>query len=190
MNVAAAVLLTLVLVVVPASPASGGAGPPAGQARTDRPAAAASGGPGPGARFVLPVDGAPPPVGVVRGFEPPASRWGAGHRGVDLATAHGAEVRSPGPGTVTFTGDVAGRGVVVVTHGDGLRSSLEPVTSAVPVGARVAAGESVGTVGPAGSGHCAPEACVHWGVRRGERYLDPLSLSRPDRPVVVLLPDG
>jgi hypothetical protein len=28
---------------------------------------------------------------------------------------------------------------------------------------------------------------VHWGVRRGERYIDPLSLL--DRPPIVLLPD-
>jgi hypothetical protein len=41
----------------------------------------------------------------------------------------------------------------------------------------VAAGEVVGTVEPTGS-HCT-STCVHWGLRRGEAYLDPLSLLPP-----------
>src|SRR5690606_40194397 len=41
---------------------------------------------------------------LVRGFEAPRERWGAGHRGVDLAAATGQPVRAPGPGTVTFAG--------------------------------------------------------------------------------------
>ncbi len=40
-------------------------------------------------------------------------------------------------------------------------------------GTRVAAGEVLGTVRPTGS-HCA--ACLHWGLLRGDVYLDPLSL--------------
>lgn len=150
---------------------------------------ARSGEPGPSV-YVPPVGGAHGPAGVARGFDPPHSAWGAGHRGVDLAAAAGAEVRSPGPGTVTFAGTIAGRGVVVVAHPDGLRSSLEPVTAAVPVGTGVTAGEPVGRIESPASGHCAPESCVHWGVRRGERYVDPVSLLRPERPVIVLLPDG
>ncbi|GAB3157440.1 hypothetical protein GCM10027059_00440 [Myceligenerans halotolerans] len=187
MNSVAAMLLTLALVVLPAKPAYGVV-----EAPDDRPGA------GSVMRiddrapwvYVPPVGRARAPAGVARGFDAPDSAWGAGHRGVDLAAAAGAEIRSPGPGTVTFAGTIAGRGVLVVTHPDGLRSSLEPVTAAVPVGTAVAAGEPVGTAGPPSAGHCAPESCVHWGVRRGERYVDPLSLLRPERPAIVLLPDG
>jgi len=77
----------------------------------------------------------------------------------------------------------------VVTHDDGLRTSLEPVTATVPRGTHVASGGVVGTVQVADgtvASHCAG-ACVHWGVRRGERYVDPLALLG-DRPPIVLLP--
>jgi murein DD-endopeptidase MepM/ murein hydrolase activator NlpD len=146
--------------------------------------------------YVPPVPGVDPPSGVERRFDPPEQEWGSGHRGVDLTAPAGSRVLSPGPGVVTFAGQVARRGVVVVTHPDGLRSSLEPVAASVPVGTAVTAGTTIGVVesGPAGSGgdgttpnHCAPRSCVHWGVRRGERYIDPLSLL--DRPTIVLLPD-
>lgn len=150
--------------------------------------------------YVPPVPGVDPPSGVERRFDPPEEEWGAGHRGVDLTAPEGSPVLSPGPGVVTFAGQIAHRGVVVVTHRDGLRSSLEPVAASVPVGTAVAAGATIGVVeggqaggGDTGSGegttpnHCAPRSCVHWGVRRGERYIDPLSLL--DRPPIVLLPD-
>jgi murein DD-endopeptidase MepM/ murein hydrolase activator NlpD len=140
---------------------------------------------------VPPVAGVDPPSGVERLFDPPEQEWGAGHRGVDLVAAAGASILSPGPGVVTFAGQVARRGVVVVTHPGGLRTSLEPVTATVTVGTAVAAGTAIGVVEGAGGGttpnHCAPRSCVHWGVRRGERYIDPLSLL--DRPQIVLLPD-
>jgi hypothetical protein len=37
-----------------------------------------------------------------------------------------------------------------------------------------------------GHAGCTAGACLHWGLRRGEVYLDPLSLLRPPR--VRLLP--
>ena len=145
--------------------------------------------------YVPPVPGVDPPSGVEHRFDPPEEEWGAGHRGVDLTAPEGSPVLSPGPGVVTFAGQVARRGVVVVTHPDGLRTSLEPVAASVPVGTAVAAGSTIGVVegGHTGGGdgttpnHCAPRSCVHWGVRRDERYIDPLSLL--DRPPIVLLPD-
>ncbi|MGI5190587.1 M23 family metallopeptidase [Promicromonospora sp. CA-289599] len=155
-------------------------------ADTGEPAAGATG-------YVAPVAGVDPPSGVVRPFDAPEHEWGAGHRGVDLVAPEGSGVRSPGPGVVTFAGQVARRGVVVVTHPDGLRTSLEPVAASVPVGTAVAAGSAIGLVessradGGTTPNHCEPRSCVHWGVRRGERYLDPLSLLTPDP--IVLLPD-
>ncbi|PFG35961.1 peptidase M23-like protein [Flavimobilis soli] len=115
------------------------------------------------------------PGGVVHGFDPPAQAWLAGHRGVDLTASVGDVVRSPADGVVTFAGPVAGRGVLVVTHDDGLRTSLEPVDATVARGSRVSAGDPVATLST-DPGHCTPAACLHWGVRAGETYVDPLAL--------------
>ncbi|KUM83007.1 M23 family metallopeptidase [Streptomyces pseudovenezuelae] len=122
------------------------------------------------------------PVGarptVLRGWEPPATVYGRGHRGVDLAAPAGTPVRAVAAGRVSFAGRVAGKPVVSVElTGTDLRTTYEPVTASVEKGAMVTAGEVVGAVEPTGS-HC-PAACVHWGLRRGETYLDPLSLLPP-----------
>lgn len=115
-----------------------------------------------------------PQPSVVRRFDPPDTPYGPGHRGVDLLGAPGQTVRSALPGTVTWAGPLAGRGVVVVDHG-ATRTTYEPVTATVPVGTPVAAGGQVGTLALAGS-HCLPRACLHWGWIRGDTYLDPLLL--------------
>jgi murein DD-endopeptidase MepM/ murein hydrolase activator NlpD len=70
---------------------------------------------------------------------------------------------------------VAGRGVVSVQHGNGLRTTYEPVEPAVRAGAVVAAGEPIGLL-MAGHAGCPAAACLHWGLRDGEVYLDPLAL--------------
>lgn len=113
---------------------------------------------------------------VVRGFDPPALPWEAGHRGVDLLGAEDEPVRAAGAGTVTYAGQVAGVGVVTVTHGE-LRTTYQPVRSAVSIGDRVGAGDQIGTLVLAG-GHCPPSACLHWGLLRGDAYLNPLDLVR------------
>ncbi|WP_229854366.1 murein hydrolase activator EnvC family protein [Streptomyces filipinensis] len=120
------------------------------------------------------------PVGVrplvLRGWEPPATVYGPGHRGVDLSAPAGAPVRAVAAGRVTFAGRVAGRGVVSVgLTGTDLRTTYEPVTPSVREGDTVGPGEVVGAVERTGS-HCGAATCVHWGLRRGEAYLDPLSL--------------
>jgi murein DD-endopeptidase MepM/ murein hydrolase activator NlpD len=129
----------------------------------------------------LPLPGAPE---VVRGFEPPPTPYAAGHRGVDLRAVPGARVVAAAAGTVTFAGPVAGRPVVVVTHAGGLRTTYEPVAATVRRGAALAAGAVLGSVVVAGS-HCLPGACLHWGLRRGDTYLDPLTMLA-DRPVRLL----
>jgi murein DD-endopeptidase MepM/ murein hydrolase activator NlpD len=111
---------------------------------------------------------------VVRGFEPPPKPWLAGHRGLDLAGSPGQEVRSATPGTITYAGQLAGLGVVVVSHGP-IRTTYEPVVASVRSGATVKAGQPIGRLSAAGS-HCSPAVCLHWGLRRGDEYLDPLSL--------------
>ena len=102
---------------------------------------------------------------VVEGFDPPATRWGAGHRGVDLLGHVGQRVHTSLGGTVTFATPLAGRGVVVVDHG-GVRTTYEPVSASVSVGEVLARGAVIGTLQRASS-HCFPRACLHWGLLRG-----------------------
>ena len=83
-------------------------------------------------------------------------------------------MRTALPGTVTYAGPLAGRGVVVVDHGE-TRTTYEPVAASVSVGDVLAAGDRIGTLQVPGS-HCFPRACLHWGWIRGETYLDPLRL--------------
>ena len=142
-----------------------------------RPAQAADG----GWRWPL-----PPPQEVVRGFDPPPQPWAAGHRGVDLAGVAGETVRSAGAGTVRFAGVVAGVPVVSVGHPDGLLTTYQPVRATVRQGQAVAAGAALGQLVAQGS-HCRPRTCLHWGLRRGTDYLDPLLLLGGGR--VRLLPD-
>ncbi|MET9713303.1 M23 family metallopeptidase [Nocardiopsis alba] len=113
------------------------------------------------------------PVSVLRGFDPPEQRWLPGHLGVDLAAEPGREVYAAAPGRVHFAGPVAGIGVVSVAHGD-VR------TTYLPVDASVARGDPVGP-DPIGTlseepFHCRDRPCLHWGLLRGDTYLDPLSL--------------
>jgi murein DD-endopeptidase MepM/ murein hydrolase activator NlpD len=112
---------------------------------------------------------------VVRPFDPPARPWLAGHRGVDVATRPGAIVHAAGRGIVVHAGRIAGRGVVSIRHAGGLRTTYEPVE----VDARLRPGDPVAAGAPVGvleAGHCPADACLHWGLRRGQQYLDPLSL--------------
>lgn len=121
------------------------------------------------------------PVGtrprVARGWEPPATGFGPGHRGVDLRASVGTTVRAAASGRVSFAGPVAGRGVVAIElSGSGeppLRTTYEPVRPLVAVGDEVVAGQPVAVL--ESSTHC-PHSCLHWGLLRGKDYLDPFSL--------------
>ncbi|WP_245851091.1 murein hydrolase activator EnvC family protein [Brachybacterium vulturis] len=130
----------------------------------------------------------PPPHTVISPFQAPEHRYGPGHRGIDIAVpAEGAEVRAVAAGTVRFSGVVAGRGVVSVTHADGLISTYEPVHGVLEEGASVEAGEVLGTLADAsGSSHCPGSTCLHLGARRGTGYLDPLLLLGAHGPSVLL----
>lgn len=117
-----------------------------------------------------PLAGSP---SVIRGYDPPTSAWGPGHRGVDLAGSAGSPVLAAAAGTITYAGLLAGRGVVVVDHG-AVRTTYEPVAATVSVGDQVGAGEQIGTLRP---GHCSgPTVCLHWGLRAADSYLNPLLL--------------
>ncbi len=124
---------------------------------------------------------------LVRRFDPPPQPWLPGHRGVDLAASPGMPVLAAGGGTVVYAGVLAGRGVVSVDHPSGLRTTYEPVEPLVSAGDMVAAGTVLGLL-TAGHPGCAASACLHWGLRRGAVYLDPLAVLGLAR--VRLLPGG
>ncbi|HEV7212551.1 MAG TPA: M23 family metallopeptidase [Blastococcus sp.] len=169
----AVVLLTVAAAVPPAAAAAGPVSTPVGPAL-----------------WTAPLGGE---LHVTRGFTPPASAYGAGHRGVDLAGAPGAPVLAAGAGTVLFAGMVAGRPVVSVVHANGLRTTYEPVDPSVAAGQAVARGSPIGTL-VSGHAGCPGAGCLHWGLLRGNAYLDPLLLLRPPRvrllPLDPLVPDG
>lgn len=124
----------------------------------------------------------PEPLVVTRAFDPPEGPYGAGHRGVDLATTPGQDVRAAGAGTVVYAGPLAGRGVVSIQHADGLRTTYEPVLASVAAGGEVGMGQVIGTL-ETGHPGCPASACLHWGLKRvgltrGEVYLDPMLLLR------------
>jgi murein DD-endopeptidase MepM/ murein hydrolase activator NlpD len=124
-------------------------------------------------------------VVVTRPFAGPATPYAAGHRGADLASAAGGRVLAAGDGVVVFAGMVGGRPVVSIDHAGGLRTTYEPVAPSVGAGEHVSRGSPIGTL-VGGHAGCPWEACLHWGLRRGEAYLDPLVLLRP--PQIRLLP--
>jgi murein DD-endopeptidase MepM/ murein hydrolase activator NlpD len=163
------VLLLPVLLLLP--PASAAALP----ARSPVPA---------GLLWVAPLGGA---LTVTRAFERLPHPYAAGHRGVDLQGVPFGPVLAAGDGTVVFAGMVAGRPVVSIDHADGLRTTYEPVEPSVAAGLQVRRGSPIGTLAIGHAG-CPVQACLHWGLRRGVTYLDPLLLLRPPR--VRLLPLG
>jgi murein DD-endopeptidase MepM/ murein hydrolase activator NlpD len=112
----------------------------------------------------------PVPGAVVRAFDPPPTRFTAGHRGADLAAVPGEEVRAAMAGIVTFAGVVAGRGWVTVRHDGDLETTygdLDP--RLVAAGEQVTAGQVLGRLAPAAT-H------LDWGARLAGEYVDPLSL--------------
>jgi hypothetical protein len=127
----------------------------------------------PAATWIRPVDGA-----VVRPFDPPVSRFGAGHLGADLAAPAGTPVRAAGSGVVSFAGRVARSLHVVIAHSGNLRTSYSFLaTIAVHRGDQVRAGEVVGTTGGRDGNH--DGTVLHFALRTGDTYVDPMALFRP-----------
>ncbi|WP_236239755.1 M23 family metallopeptidase [Streptomyces sp. CC228A] len=137
----------------------------------------------------------PPRPRVLRAWQPPATPYGPGHRGIDLAAPPGTPVRAAAGGRITFSGPVGGRGTLAVTlpappGTTPLRTTYEPVRSLLPEGTAVTTGQVIATTTADPASHCAA-TCLHWGLRRGDTYLDPLALLPPGllrRPPSRLLP--
>ena len=120
--------------------------------------------------WLPPVDG---PVG--RAFQAPAFAYGPGHRGIDFAVPPGTPVRASSDGVVAFAGPVAGSLHVVVAHEGNLRTTYAFLAGiGVRAGDRVVRGQVVGAAGSSGPEHDA--GGLHFGVRLGDRYLDPQRL--------------
>lgn len=106
---------------------------------------------------------------------------------MDLFAAQGAEVMAPTAGVVTFAGVVVNRPTLTVATSSGLRLSFEPVLSSLGAGDLVLRGQQLGTLqGPTHCSGAPAKSCLHWGVRRGEEYLDPLQFIFDLRPSVLL----
>jgi murein DD-endopeptidase MepM/ murein hydrolase activator NlpD len=128
------------------------------------------------ATWVWPVTGR-----VIRPFDPPATAYGPGHRGIDLAARPDAPVRAAAAGVVVFAGTIAHARWVVVLHPGRVRSSYGSLSGLrVHRGQRVRAGQLVGYAGRRGT--------IYFGVRIGPEYVDPVRFLEPvDLPASVHL---
>lgn len=147
--------------------------------------ALASAGVAPRAAWQWPLPGRPE---VVKHFDPPEQRWLPGHRGIDLAGMTYTPVLAVADGTVSYSGSIAGIGIVSVTHQEGIRSTYQPVVERIEEGESVSAGDRIGDLGAVGS-HCLLRTCLHLGaVRDKDHYVDPLLFLAPWE--LTLLPHG
>lgn len=120
--------------------------------------------------YAWPVEGP-----VLRPFELPEGPFGAGHRGIDIATPAGTAVRAAAEGVVAFAGQVAGSLFVSIDHLDGVRTTYSWLSSV-----QVRAGDQVvegAVIGASGVGHPGVDpAHLHFGARYAGEYLDPMLL--------------
>ena len=136
-----------------------------GRSRTDPGPPAASLG-----TYAWPVSGE-----VIRPFVAPDGPYGAGHRGIDIATAPGTQVVAASDGVVAFAGAVAGTLHVSIDHPDGVRTSYAYLSRIdVRAGDAVIRGQAIGQ---AGDGHVGvTPAHLHLGARYAGAYIDPMLL--------------
>lgn len=110
---------------------------------------------------------------VIRGFDPPASPFGSGHRGIDIAAPAGSVAVAPAAGRVSFAGPVGGRLFLTIDHGGGLESTFSWVSALlVRRGDPVAQGQPVVRTGGGHTGDLV--ANLHLGVKLDDAYVDPL----------------
>jgi murein DD-endopeptidase MepM/ murein hydrolase activator NlpD len=120
-----------------------------------------------------------PVVGpVIRGFDPPDTPFGSGHRGIDIAVSVGTPVHAVAAGVVTFAGPVGGRLFLTIDHGAGRESRYSFLGA---LAARRGDGVSVGqVVARSGTGHVGDLVPnLHFGVLLDDVYVDPLDYLGP-----------
>ena len=132
-------------------------------AAASAPAAHASG------TWLWPVSGP-----VIRGFDPPNSPYGSGHRGIDIGAFVGTQVVAVDSGTVTFAGQVGGQTFLTISHGGGLSSTYSWLSGLlVHKGDLVSRGQPVALSGWGHPGAFTPS--LHLGAKLGTAYVDPLN---------------
>lgn len=134
--------------------------PPSSTAATSSAGARASSG------FVWPVQGSV--------SSPFGARWGRMHEGIDITAPAGATVVASTSGTVIHAGSMGGYGLLVlIQHPGGIVTAYAHNSSiAVGVGASVAQGQQIASVGCTGS--CSGNH-VHFEVRVGGSPTDPMN---------------
>lgn len=106
----------------------------------------------------------PVPGPIVDHFRAPACPYCPGHRGVEFAADANDPVRAVGAGVVTFAGDVAGTGYVVVEHADAMKLTYGRLSEIrVGRGDRVVAGAILGEA----------TGRLYFGLRIRDDYVDP-----------------
>jgi murein DD-endopeptidase MepM/ murein hydrolase activator NlpD len=112
---------------------------------------------------------------VISTFEQPATPYGPGHRGIDIAAPLGSPVRAAGPGRVAFAGWVAGSLFVSIDHPDGVRTTYSWLSAvSVTAGDQARTGQVIGATGSGHPGRVPPH--LHFGARVADVYVDPLLL--------------
>lgn len=124
---------------------------------------------------------------IDRPFDPPASAYGRGHRGVDIPGRAGQTVRAVAVGRIAFAGRVAGIWTITIEHG-GERSTYQPVAPSVRVGDAVTAGQPIGRL--LGDHPSCRRTCLNLGRLRGDEYLDPADLLATAGAYRLIDPDG
>lgn len=107
---------------------------------------------------------APMQTEVVDPFRPPAHIGAPGNRGLEYGSTDNQVVSAAADGFVQFAGPVAGRKVVTIQHGDGVRTTYTGLLEVWVVdGMAVTRGSAIAI---ASSG-------FHFGARILDHYLDP-----------------
>ena len=113
-----------------------------------------------------------PDAPLVKSFDLSSNVHASGHRGVDYLSTFGTPVVASADGVITHAGLIANRFTITVTHNN-LRTTYEPVKPIVKFGQFVKQGQIIGYLQQIGS-HCFPESCLHFGLKEGKTYLNPI----------------
>jgi len=115
---------------------------------------------------------------VIRGYDPPDSPYGSGHRGIDIVAPVGSPVVAAETGVVAFAGKIGSGKYVSIDHADGVRTTYSWLSQInVRRGQAVQRGD---TVGLSGEGHVGSAiAHLHFGARWAGAYIDPWLLLAP-----------